>query len=195
MESRARLLNAFRSFESGKTVLTIEVDSCDELDNLTDGDLSLKLTKWREKRSLTANAYFHVLAGKIAEAASCGLTEAKNHLIADYGQMERLPDGGVMTVTILDSIDWPRLDALHLRPTSATRVQDDGRLYRVYLVMRGSHTYDTREMSVLIDGTVNEAKEIGIETLPPDELERIKSAWTASCKKQKPVITAGEHGD
>jgi hypothetical protein len=37
--------------------------------------------------------------------------------------------------------------------------------------------YDTKEMSVLIDGIVSEAKELGIETLTPDELERIKSAW------------------
>ena len=195
MESRARLLNAFRSFDSGKTVLTIEVDSCKELDGLTDRDLLLKLTRWRERRSLSANAYFHVLAGKIAEAASCGLTEAKNHLIADYGQMERMENGGVMTVTILDSIPWPKLEALHLKPTQATRVQDDGRLYRVFLVMRGSHTYDTAEMSRLIDGTVGEAKELGIETLPPDELERMKSAWTASCNDKKSAISAAERGD
>ena len=54
---------------------------------------------------------------------------------------------------------------------------DNGKLYRVYVVMRGSHTYDTKEMSRLIDGTVQEAKEHGIETLPPDELERMMSTW------------------
>ena len=41
----------------------------------------------------------------------------------------------------------------------------------------GSSTYNTKEMSVLIDGTVYEAKELGIETLPPDELERMKIEW------------------
>jgi hypothetical protein len=44
-------------------------------------------------------------------------------------------------------------------------------------VMRGSHTYDTREMSRLIDGTVEEAKELGIETLTPEQLERMKASW------------------
>lgn len=43
--------------------------------------------------------------------------------------------------------------------------------------MRGSHTYDTKEMSRLIDGTVEEAKELGIETLTPDQVERMKQAW------------------
>jgi hypothetical protein len=46
--------------------------------------------------------------------------------------------------------------------------------------MRGSHTYDTKEMARLIDGVVYEAKSIGIETLSPDELERMKSLWKVS---------------
>ena len=41
----------------------------------------------------------------------------------------------------------------------------------------GSSTYNTKEMSVLIDGVVSEAKEMGIETLSPAELERMKAAW------------------
>ena len=32
-------------------------------------------------------------------------------------------------------------------------------------------------MSVLIDGTVQEAKDMGIETLTPRELEKMKEAW------------------
>lgn len=40
------------------------------------------------------------------------------------------------------------------------------------LVMRGSHTYDTDEMAKLIDGTVYEAKELGIETMTPEPNQR-----------------------
>ena len=36
-------------------------------------------------------------------------------------------------------------------------------------MMSGSSTYDTKEMSVLINGLVTECKEQGIETLPPDD--------------------------
>ena len=82
-----------------------------------------------------------------------------------------------MTVIMRDSIAWEKLDTIHLRPTTATRILDDGKLYRVYIVMRGSHTYDTKEMSTLIDGVVQEAKELGIETMTPDEIERMKAAW------------------
>lgn len=46
--------------------------------------------------------------------------------------------------------------------------------YRIY---RGSHTYDTKEMSVLIDGTVADAKELGIETATPAEIAEMKERW------------------
>lgn len=32
-------------------------------------------------------------------------------------------------------------------------------------------------MSVLIDGTVADAKDLGIETLPPAELQAMKERW------------------
>jgi hypothetical protein len=51
---------------------------------------------------------------------------------------------------------------------------DDATFYKIY---RGSHTYDTKEMSLLIDGTVADAKELGIETATPDEIRQMKERW------------------
>mgnify|MGYP003209610849 CR=1 FL=1 len=42
---------------------------------------------------------------------------------------------------------------------------------------RGSHEYDTAEMAKLIDGTVSDAKELGIETMTPTQLKEIKERW------------------
>ena len=53
----------------------------------------------------------------------------------------------------------------------------------IYQVYRGSHTYDTKEMSILIGGTVQEAKDLDIETMPPDELERMMKAYEASYER------------
>ena len=44
-------------------------------------------------------------------------------------------------------------------------------------VFYGSSTFNTKEMSVFIDGIVSECKELGIETLPEEELERMKAQW------------------
>jgi hypothetical protein len=128
---------------------------------------------FKQKRSLNANNYFHKLVGEIAKKTDSSHTEVHNSLIAEYGCL----DADLGTVILKDEIEWQKVQSLHLRPTTATRVLDDGKMYRVYYVMRGSHTYDTAEMSKLIDGTVREAKEIGIDTLPPNEIERLKEMW------------------
>lgn len=146
------------------------------IEKYVDKDLDVTLKLYKEKRSLNANAYFHLLVEKIAGVQKVTHTEIHNQLIADYGFM----DEEITNIILDDAIDWRRIETLHLKPTSATRMMDNGRLYRVYYVMRGSHTYNTAEMSRLIDGTVSEAKALDIETLSPIELERMKQAWKVS---------------
>lgn len=41
----------------------------------------------------------------------------------------------------------------------------------------GSSTYDTKQMARLIDLVVEDCKQQGIETLPPEELERMALEW------------------
>ena len=159
--------------ENRKWLVMFEVDDASCYDSLKDEELSIEIKKKRQKRSLNANAYFHVLVGKIAEKLQVSHTEIHNRMIAEYGVM----DGDVSHIIMDDAIPWEKVETIHLRPTTATRVMDNGKLYRVYIVMRGSHTYDSLEMSHLIDGTVQEAKELGIEIMPPEELERMMNAW------------------
>lgn len=157
-----------------KWLITFEVDDIPQMfDRTKDKELNIEIKEHREKRSLNANAYFHVLVDKIAEIQGVSHSEIHNHLIAEYGVV----DTDIKNIILDDDIPWQKLDNIHLRPTTNTKVLDNGRLYRVYYVMRGSHTYDTKEMSRLIDGTVSEAKELGIETMTPAEIERMKQQW------------------
>lgn len=139
-------------------------------------DKLFELTEKRNKRSLSASAYFHVLCQKVAEKTSQSLTEVKNQMIADYGQT----DVEMGTVILKDEIDWRKIQGLHLHPTMATRILDNGKLYRVFYVMRGSHTYNSKEMNRLIEGMVQEAKAVGVETLTPRELEQMIRRWKPS---------------
>lgn len=135
-------------------------------------DLSVEMKKYRAKRSLDANAYFHVLVGKIADTMTISKAKAKNMLICRYGQPQLLPDGSIMIykTNAPEEFMWEQ-EAVHAIPV---RYEDKATFYKIY---RGSHTYDTKEMSLLIDGTVADAKELGIETLPPAELSRMKERW------------------
>lgn len=161
-------------FRDRKWLITFEVKDKPEIfDKTKDKDLNIEIKEFKEKRSLNANSYFHLLADKIASITGVSHSEVHNQLIAEYGYV----DEEIRNIVMDDSIPWQKFDSIHLRPTSHTKVMDNGKLYRVYIVMRGSHTYNKTEMSRLIDGTVSEAKELGIETLPPEEIERLKNQW------------------
>lgn len=152
-----------------------------EYDRLKDKDIRLEVKEYKQKRSLNANNYFHKLVSMIADVTKTSHTEVHNHLISEYGCM----DEDIKNIIMDDEIPYQQLDTIHLRPTSATKVMDNGRLYRVFIVMRGSHTYDSKEMGRLIEGTVSEAKELGIETTTPEEIKKMLSMMEVNNGKQK----------
>ena len=47
----------------------------------------------------------------------------------------------------------------------------------MWKVYKDSHKMDTKEMARVIDGAIQEAKALGIETETPDELARMKAKW------------------
>jgi hypothetical protein len=91
MECKAYVKDISRDIRSNRINLLITVEGAD----LTffekvkeDMALLLSLVKWKEKRSLTANAYFHVLVGKIADELKESKPYVKNLLISRYGQQD-----------------------------------------------------------------------------------------------------------
>ena len=168
MEAVGKIRDVMKDL-SGKFVISFEVDKPIEK---IDGLLDITYKPHKEKRSLNANSYFHVLCGKIAQSIHTGQTEVKNRLIREYGQWEII-DGMIPTITMKAEYEDRILntDGLHLKVISR-----DKETVRFGL-MRGSSTYSTAEMSQLIDGTVNEAKGLDIEVLTPDQLERLKASW------------------
>lgn len=157
-----------------KWMITFAVNALpSDLSDLQEKELDVTAKVHREKRSLNANAYFHVLSGKIAEKLGTSLNHEKNRLIREYGQYEVI-DGMIPTVTVKAVYEDKMLDmdGVHLKV-----VERPGETVKMAF-LRGSHTYNTAEMSRLIDATVEEAKELGIETLTPDQLARMKASWT-----------------
>lgn len=173
METRGRIESITRDWRSEKLIIGFLVDSVPtDLEDLQGKDLDVVAKIHREKRSLNANAYFHVLSGKIAEKAGTSLNHEKNRLIREYGQYEVI-DGMIPTLTAKEKYEDKMLDmeGVHLKV-----VERPGIVVKM-AVMRGSHTYNTAEMSRLIDATVEEAKELGIETMTPEAIRRMMDAW------------------
>ena len=143
----------------------------------------LKEHKEARARSLDSNAYFHVLVDKLAQAQTPPISKAcmKNMLIADYGQAQYIDDVPMIYKTNAPPEYMGELEYIH---TKCVRVEvENGRNVYFYRVNRGTHTYNTAEMSKLIDGTVQECKNVGIETATPDELAYMAQLWAD--KQQK----------
>ena len=139
--------------------------------------------KERRKRSLDSNAYFHVLADKLRQKLGISMARCKNHLIADYGQILYLGDEPMIYKTNAPEEYMMELETLHTKCVKVTT--ENGREVFFYRVYRGSHEYNTEEMSRLINGTVEECKAQGIETATPDEIARMQALWESRYAKRE----------
>lgn len=174
-------------YETGKARIEFEVNerqkAVQAIPEMRGKELKITVAKNRKRRSLTANGYYWTLINKISEMLQDSSSHVHNIMLRRYGQVQVIDDQALFmaakdTDEVRSFID--QSEEWHLKPTSEVRQGKDGFPYRTYLVLKGSSQYDTKEMSRLIDGVVSEAKELGIETLPPHELERMKLNWKVS---------------
>ena len=142
-------------------------------------DKKWTLEEHSEKRSLNANAYYWKITSLLAEKLGLTTSRLHNTFLRDCGYVDRL-NGDIVTVFLPDDDETENIvmesTTYHLYPTSHVTEGKKGNL-RCYAVLRGSHTFNRKEMSRLIDLLVTEAKQQGIETLPPAELERMLDRW------------------
>lgn len=135
--------------------------------------LDIKIQKHREHKSKEANAYFHALARQIATVLTVPFAQAKNMLICRYGQPETLEDGTQLTYMSPAPVEFMmQYEPLHTTPVG---YEGDQTIYAVY---RGVHTYSKEEMSQLIDGTVSDAMQLGIDVYPASKIKEIEENWT-----------------
>lgn len=129
---------------------------------------------WREKRSLNANSYFHVLVNKIAKAMNLSEEEVKTKMVLDYGTIAT--EGGERIIVALPK----NVDVKDFYPY-AKWIGDfsakNNRQYSQYVFYKQTHTLDKTEMARLIEGVIWEAQELGIETRTPDELASLIENW------------------
>ena len=162
----------------GKQRITFQVegDARAFFQSHRDKPVELTAKQPRKKRSLDANAYFHVLVNKIATTLCSSDEEVKKHLVVKYGTLETDEDGSVYSAMLPASAD---IDRLYPYTRCYKTVEHNGKHCKCYLFYKRTRDMDSKEMSHLIDGTVSEAKALDIETATPAEIERYKEEWRA----------------
>jgi len=126
----------------------------------------VKIDKHREKRSLNANAYLWKLVTEIGNVLNKSKEEVYLQMLIDYGQSEM--------VSILSEIDVKGYFKYY--KLAGTSILND-KEFNHYKIYKGSSEYDTKEMSILLNGVVQEAKDLGIKTKDDIELERLLEEW------------------
>lgn len=179
MEARGQITDISVDYKTKLPKVVLELNaSINELESLKDTELSVDLKKYRKKRSLNANSYFWKLCSELAD--KMGMLD-KEKFTKEYFYREAIKDIGVWQDDEVapEKVKWRREAWERLGMGWITERVDfsaDGRreIIRFYY---GSSQYNTEQMSKLIDNIVQDCKALGIETIPPNELEGMKKAW------------------
>ena len=123
-----------------------------------DKDKKYEIKEYKEKRSLNSNAYAWKLITELGNVLRKSKEEVYLQMLKDYGQSE--------IVSMLSSID-PSGYFKYYEKFGTGEVR--GKQFTHYKIFKGSSEFNSKEMSIFIDGIVQEAKQVGIQTL--DELE------------------------
>lgn len=125
-------------------------------------DVKFEVTEYHPKRSLSANAYAWALINKIADALRKSKEEIYLQMLKDYGQSE--------FVSVLSNINVKGYFKYY---EEYGRGHVEGREFTHYKVYKGSSEMNSKEMAILIDGIVQEAKALDIETRTPAEIDEM----------------------
>lgn len=170
MEFRGHIVDISRDWKTGKFRVTFESmeDISKQLESITDKLLTITAKIFRNKRSRDANSYSWVLMQKIAETIKSDKWSVYLDMLGRYGVFTHI----IVRPGVVDRVmsEWRTVKNLgEVTVSGQTGIQ-----LQCYF---GSSTYDTKEMSVFIEGIVSECHELGIETATPEELERMKKEW------------------
>ena len=132
-----------------------------------------ELVKSKKRRSLDANAYAWVLVDKIATAIRLPKEEVYQTAIKGIGGVSDIVCVKDAAVDKLRQ-NWSKNGLGWQTETMPSKIVGCTNVVLYY----GSSAYDTKQMSALIDRLIEDARSLGIETMPPDRLEALLNAWT-----------------
>ena len=174
---RCRLVDLSISL-GGKQRLTIELDGDfrSEWDRLREKDCEVSVKKYQKKRSNDANAYAWLLIDRIARAKRITKTEVYRNAIREIG--------GVSDILTIRKSALKRFVETWSGNGIGWQVEEIGSRipgWTNIVAYYGSSTYDTQQMSDLIDSLVQDAQSLDIETRPQEEINSLLEEYEKRC--------------
>ena len=172
METTGKIVGLDLDFLNHKPKLTIQLNrqdilTTDEFTKLKELDkINVVLEEITQKRGLNANSCLWKLCSQIAEKLGTSKEEIYLEQLKKYGQSLLIP---VLPGTKPDGY------------FKYYEFREKGRINNKecdwYIVYKGSSEYTTKEMSILLGGTNEDCKELGIETIEEYKLRTLLKEW------------------
>lgn len=178
LQTTGKLTDISKDFETDKAkiILMLDTKQLDVIEQLKKEDkLDIDIKKYRKKRSLDANAYCWVLCDKIAkEISKDGTILTKEDVYKDA-----IKSIGTFEPMIVEEKAFENFKRIWEKQGLGFLIQEVTRKDKCVKVhcYYGSSTYDSKEMSLLIELLVEEAKQLNIEVKTEQEIESLLKTW------------------
>jgi hypothetical protein len=151
---------------------TNELSIVEELKN--ENKLNIELKKYRKPRSLDANKYFWKLLQEVCDYKDIDTIEEYKRRVKELGIFKQFK---IMTqdVKTFEKIWTDRGIAWFCEIVDTTYIGDTE--FKIINAYYGSSSYNSKQMSRLIDNLVQDCKAVGIETKPQSEIDSLLIQW------------------
>ena len=134
-------------------------------------DKKYEVKEYKAKRSLDSNAYCWVLLGKLQEKLKIPKEEIYRDLIKNIGSYEIIPVKNEAVEKFRKA--WSKNGIGWITETTKSKLEG----YTNVITYYGSSSYNTAEMSKLIELIVQECQQLGIETRNTGEIKSLLESW------------------
>lgn len=128
-----------------------------------DNDKKYEIKEYKPKRTLSQNSYAWALINELANKMRMSKEEMYINLLEDYSQYLMIP---------VEKGKKPNGYFKYYKYIATTNI--NGKEADYYKVFKGSSEFNTEEMGIFLDGIIQECKQLGIETLTPEEIEAMQ---------------------
>lgn len=128
-----------------------------------DSEKVFEIKEYKQHRSLSQNAYAWKLITELGNVLHKSKEETYLQMLKDYGQS-----------TIVSIVADVNISSYfkYYEVIGSSMLKD--KTFNHYKIYKGSSEFDTKEMSIFIDGIIQECEQVGIPTLTKEEIERMR---------------------
>lgn len=180
MDFIGRLEGLSADFKSGRAIVSFvtpadKIALQNALETLKDEPLDISFKKHSKGRSKDANAMLWACLGDIANHLHTDNWSVYLMMLRRYGQFTYI----CVKPNAVDAVkkQWRESEEIG-------KVNINGQESVQLICYYGSHTYNTKEFSRLLEGVISEMKEIGLPTPSSQDMRRSLEEWEKKSEKR-----------